>query len=170
MSKAPQLRDDPRATLFAHLDDVRAGMLDVERSGQHLQPMTHFADADTAVLWFLTGLGTDLVRAVGQGARAQFCVVGTNQDVYACMSGAIGQAENPEKLADIWSPLASAWFPEGVGDPNVSLLRLTLQEAAIWTVTDSALVFGFEVLRANLSENRPPDLGDHLVIRFDSAA
>ncbi|SPH23479.1 hypothetical protein DEA8626_02542 [Defluviimonas aquaemixtae] len=170
MGNRSELHENPRAKLFAHLGEVRAGMLGVEGSGQHMQPMTHFTDPDRAELWFLTGIETDLVRAVGQGARAHFCFVGKDQDFYACLSGLLEQVEDREKLTEIWSPLASAWFPKGIDDPEVCLLRMTLHEAALWTVTGSALVFGFNVLRANLSEDREPDLGDHVVIRFDVAA
>ena len=170
MTISSEIHENQRAKLFEHLDEVRAGMLGVEGSGQHMQPMTHFADPEEAVLWFLTGLDTDLVRSVGQGAQAHFCLVGKNQDFYACMSGPLEQVEDREKLTELWSPVASAWFPDGIDDPKVCLLRMTLQEAALWTATDSALVFGFEVLRANLSDDRQPDLGEHVVIRFDAAA
>lgn len=170
MSYLDQTRDDPRAALFAAMDDVHAGMLGVEGSGQHMAPMTHFHDPQTAEVWFITAADTDLVRAVGLGGRGRYCVVGKDQTFFACLTGALEQVEDKAKLHQLWSPVTSAWFKDGADDPRVVLLRLTLQDAAIWASTGNTLVFGFEIARANLSEDHTPDVGEHVVVRFDEAA
>ena len=147
MGMRDKVRDDPRSALFDVLEDrQRVGMLGVVNSDQHMQPMTHFVDRNRAVIWFITSEDTDLARAVGLGARAHHCVMTPEGDFYACLSGTLEQTD----------------------DPKVQLLRFSLQEAAIWAATDSAMVFGFEIARANLQRDHKPDVGDHVVIRLDS--
>lgn len=170
MSLRTELRKEPRQTLFDVLDEVRAGMLGVVGTDQHMQPMTHFPDADGAELWFVTSVNTDLVRAIGQGARAHYCVIGKDQDFHACLSGTIVQSQDRAKLESLWSPAVGAWFQGGIDDPAVCLLRMTLQDAALWASSDSIVAYGVEMLRANLSADHAPDLGDHVVVTFGAAA
>lgn len=167
MNTMEKLRADARGTLFEKLDEQRVGMLGVVDSDQHMQPMTHYADPHTAEIWFITSTDTDLVRAVGLGARSHYCVMTPDQEFYTCLSGTLEQSEDREKLDELWSSVASAWFDEGRQDPKVTLLRLAAQEAAIWASTDSVAAFGFEIVRANLEADHKPDVGEHLIIRLD---
>ena len=107
MDMLEKVRADARTALFDAMTEVRAGMLGVEGSGQHMQPMTHFLDEDTAELWFITASDTDLVRAVGQGARAHYCVISKDQTLHACLSGTIVQSQDTDKLDALWSPVAT---------------------------------------------------------------
>ncbi len=168
MSLRQNLRDDPKATLFAAMGNTRTGMLGVEGSGQHLQPMTHYPDAEKGEIWFLSSRQTDLVRAIGQGARAHFVFTNEDHDLHACMAGAIVQLYDDAKIDEIWSPVAAAWFPEGRQDPDLIALRLTLQEASVWASTESSVRFGIEILRSNLSEEHQPDVGDHIIVEFNT--
>ncbi len=169
MNTRISIDDDPKAALFAAMDEVRVGMLGVLASGRHMQPMTHFPEPRTGTVWFITSTETDLVRSVGVGARAHYCVTGRDHNFHACLAGTIEQSNDRAKLEELWSPVVGAWFEGGIEDPSVCLLRLMLQEAALWSSTDSALRFGLEVVRANLSPEHKPDLGEHAVIRFDAA-
>lgn len=169
MADTDRTETDARGQLFDQLDDVRAGMLGVEGSGQHMQPMTHYFDRDTGELWFITSTDTDLVRAVGQGSTAHFCVQSTSQDYYACLSGPIHQSQDEVKLDEIWTAVAAAFFEDGREDVKICLLHMPLREAAIWSSPGNPLMFGFEVLRANMGDGTA-DAGTHKVINFAAAA
>ena len=169
MADTDRTETDARGQLFDQLDDVRAGMLGVEGSGQHMQPMTHYFDRDTGELWFITSRDTDLVRGIGQGNTAHFCVQSTSQDFYACLSGPIRQSQDEAKLDEIWSAVAAAFFEGGREDRDVCLLHMPLREAAIWSSSGNPFAFGIEVLRANMTDGTAKT-GTHKVINFASAA
>ena len=67
MSDPIETPQDALETLWSQLEDNRVGLLWLPDSGQHPQPMTHFADRDAEALWFITSADTDLVAAVGHG-------------------------------------------------------------------------------------------------------
>jgi len=159
-----------RETLFDLLDELRAGMLGIAGSSQHMQPMTHHIDRNTAELWFITSKQTDLVRSVGVGNTAHFTVTGPDHRTWASLSGPITQSNDTAKLDEMWSTVAAAWFDEGRNDPDICLLHMPLHEAALWTSTGNPLVFGLEIARANLSQDHKPDVGEHVIIAFDRAA
>ncbi|MCV2869101.1 pyridoxamine 5'-phosphate oxidase family protein [Defluviimonas sp. WL0002] len=168
MTLREKVRDDPRATLFDVMEDQRTGMLGIVGSEHALQPMVHFADRDKAEVWFISSAQTDLVRDIGQGTRAHHCVVTPNGEFYACLTGTLEQSDDRKKLDELWSAPTAAWFKGGRDDPDVSLLRLALQEAAVWTATQNTFIFGLEVARANIDAEHTPDVGEHLVLRFDA--
>lgn len=169
MADVDRTNEDAKGQLFDQLDKVKAGMLGVEGSGQHLQPMTPYEDRDAGVIWFLTSRDTDLARAVGIGATGHFSFIGRNDDYYASMRGPLEQVEDEAKIDEIWNAVAAAWFPRGREDHEVTLLRFTLDDASVWSTSDNPITFGFEIARANMTEDRP-NLGAHRVIEWRGAA
>jgi general stress protein 26 len=161
---------DPTGQLFDQLEDVRAGMLGIQGSDQHMQPMSQFVDREAEMLRFITARDTDLVTAIGVGATAHFTITSTSQDFHACMSGPITQSQNREKLKELWGPMVGAWFEGGPEDPQVVLLEMPLQQAAIWASTNNSLRFGYEMIKASVSDEAKPDVGEHVIVDFRTAA
>ena len=159
-----------RDALFGVLGNERVGMLGLQDSADHMQPMTHYLDRENRCLWFISGKGTHLVGHLGAAPRkAHFTVTASDGKVYACMSGVIETVHDPEKLDELWSPMASMWFDGGKDDPDVALLKMPLDEAAVWLNEAGALRFGIEMIRGATSEH-DPDLGEHGVIDLRKAA
>lgn len=168
MANLDLAREAPEKMVFDTLEDTRAGMLWVPESGQHPQPMTHHLDRAAGELWFIAGRSSDLVGAVGEGADARFTLVNKPQDVHLSLAGPLVQVDNVERLRDLWSPVAAAFF-EGAApsDADAILLRLTIREAALWASPGNAVLFGINVLRANAGGS-PEDLGHHTVIQIEA--
>lgn len=171
MSLLSKAKTDPAETLFDLLGDVRFGMLGPSSETGHMQPMTHFADKAGSTLWFITSQKTDLARAVQADGerRLHHCVIGPDQNYFACLMGRAWRSRGQAKLDELWSPMVGAWFPGGRGDPDVMLIQMQLEEASIWTTTDSSLVFGFEIARSLLDKDHTPNVGEHEVLRFGAA-
>lgn len=163
---AEKLRD----ALFDALDDERAGMLGLSDTEDHMQPMTHFTDREAGCLWFITSRETDLARHLEAGAhKAHFTLTARNGKLYACMSGFLARVHDAQKLEDLWSPTASMWFDGGKDDPEVLLLQMRLDEAAVWMNEAGALRFGIEMVRGATSEH-DPNVGEHGVVDLRAAA
>ncbi|MDF0600332.1 pyridoxamine 5'-phosphate oxidase family protein [Psychromarinibacter sp. C21-152] len=170
MADTDRTRTDATGQLFDELERVHAGMLGVDGSGRHMQPMTHFLDRDARCLRFITASDTDLVAEIGLGAQAQFCVIGKDHDFYACLKGPVTVSEDREKLDELWSSVAEAWFEDGREDTKVTLLEMPVAEAAVWSSTGSTLTFAWEIAKANVADGKTPDVGEHKIIDFRTAA
>jgi general stress protein 26 len=178
MVDTQRTKEDAKGQLFAQLDKVKAGMLGVEGSGQHPQPMTAYPDPDAGIVWFITSRDTDLAKAAGHpvlsgGAVgdkiANFALIGKKDDYWANMRGPLDQIDDEAKIDELWSAQAAAWFEKGREDHEVTLLRLTLQEAEIWSSSRNPVVFAFEMAKAMGSQTRP-DLGEHVKITWPGTA
>lgn len=170
MADVDKTDENPRTQLFDRLDDARAGMLGVQRSSRHMQPMSHFVDRDNEALWFITARDTDLVGEIGQGAIAHFCLMDKHEDYHACMSGPISQSQDAGKLDELWNTFVAAWFEGGRDDSDVVLLKMPLTEAAIWSSTGNPLVLGMEMARAAVQSGHKPNVGTHIVVNFGRSA
>src|SRR5690606_24783495 len=115
MSDLDLARNDPEALLWRELDEVHAGMLGIEGSGQHLQPMAHRSDRERRRLWFFTKRDTDLVKALQPGTKAHFAIISRAQDFHACMSGTLREEMDREAMDRLWNAHVAAWFKGGEG-------------------------------------------------------
>jgi general stress protein 26 len=157
--------EEPEKQLWEQLDHVRAGMLGIEGSHAHMQPMAHLADKDgDAQLWFFASRSSDLYKQLGEGARAHFCTVGKGQDYHACLTGRLVENRERGRIEQYWSDGVAAWFDDQ-SDPDLALLEFDLLDAAIWASTRNPIKLAWELRRARDS-SREPDIGARAHLNF----
>ena len=166
MASFSEAREDPAHQLWTQIDDLHAGMLGIDGSGMHMQPMAPFADPTTNTIWFYTKDDTHVAQAVKPGTRAHFCVVGKHHDYHACLAGHIELRPDPTKIDDYWNSVVAAWYEGGKKDPHLTMLALHVDDAEIWVSTDSTLKFGWEIAKANLTGDKEPDVGLRRHLQF----
>lgn len=45
-----------------------------------------------------------------------------------------------EKAKELWKPLLKAWFPKGLEDPDLALLKVSVESAEYWDAPSSKMV------------------------------
>lgn len=159
MASLTEAREAPKRQLWDEIDNIHAGMLGIEGSHMHFQPMAPHVDRKTNTIWFFTKTDTDLVRAIRSGTRAHFCVVGKNHDYHACLAGTLEVRKDSDRINDYWSAVTAAWYENGKDDPLLTMLAFRVDDAEIWASTDSSLKFGWEIAKANLKDEKTPEVG-----------
>ena len=155
MADIKKAETDAKTQLFDEIDNIHAGMLGVDGSGLHMQPMAPQLDRDASTVWFFTKKSTELVKALDASGHAHFCVVGKDHDYHACVSGPLTERFDPSVRDRYWNAVVEAWFEGGKDDPDLTMLALTMRSAKIWASTDSSLKFGWEIAKANLTDSEP---------------
>ncbi|WP_377290818.1 pyridoxamine 5'-phosphate oxidase family protein [Rhizobium sp. SG2393] len=168
MSNMSKARENPRQQLFDQIHSVHAGMLGVEGSGLHMQPMAPFLDEQTATIWFYTKTSAEIVSAIGSGGHAHFCVIGNDHDYHACVAGRITVTKDAARIDQFWNSVVEAWFEGGKNDPELTMLALRMEDAEIWASTGSTLKFGWEIAKAKLTDSEP-DVGVKTHVVFNEA-
>lgn len=158
MADLKQVKTDPKKQLWDQIDDVRAVMLGIPSTGQHMQPMAPMAAREETRVWFYTKKDSDLVRAAGNG-KAHMCLVSDDQDYHACVSGSLVENKSPQHVERFWSPVVGAWF-DGKDDADLTMLEFIPDHAAVWASSDSSMRFGWEIAKANMTDAEP-DIGMH---------
>lgn len=165
MGETRKTQTEPEKQLWEQLEKVHAGMLGIEGSHSHMQPMGHMADKDGAArLWFFTSRSGDLFRELGAGAHAHFCVIGKDQTYHACLMGDLHESREPRRIDEYWNDMVAAWF-KGKNDPDIALLQFDLIDAAIWASTRNPVRFAWEMQTAKNSD-KEPDVGARAHVDF----
>lgn len=169
MANLDLARDDPATLLWTELEMARAGMLGLVGGDDHPQPMTHHAEHTTATLWFLTRRDSELFASLDGARDARFVIAAPGEDFYASLRGALSEARDEAVLDAMWNRVSASFYDEGRTDPQLVMLALRLEEAAIWASTGSALVFAWAVAKATLLDG-PPDIGVRNTVLFAAQA
>ena len=103
-------------------------------SQMHSRPMATQAVTDDGCLWFFTGIHstkTDEIRNLNQVNLAYSDPAGMR---FVSVSGTCELIRNREIAARLWKPEYSRWFPRGLDDPDLILLKVTINGVEYWDV------------------------------------
>lgn len=152
-------------TLWKLIKDIRFGMLTHRlASGMlHAHPLTTLnkqIDEKTELYFFIPQSGTLYERLLTDG---EVCVTYSdpNADSYVSLSGQARFVDDSALKESLWSPMAKAWFPGGVSDPDLALLVIRVRHAEYWDVDESKMVQLFKMAKAAIKGEQPRDLGEH---------
>ena len=123
---------------FCMLTTIDAGHM---RSRPMSTQQTEF-DGD---LWFFTDDNTHKIDEIAKDNRVCAAYAKPASDTYVSISGRAEVVRDPAKMEELWSPVLKAWFPDGLEDPHLCLLKVTAEQAEYWDSPSGKLVqlFGF---------------------------
>ena len=138
-----------------------------EHGGLHSRPMSNNRHIEfDGDLWFFTYGSSHKVDEVGRvpAVNASFADIASQQ--YVSLSGAAEVIRDKAKIEELWQPHLRAWFPDGVGTPDIALLKISVQRGEYWDGSQSflahALTFATSILsgkQAQFGDNEEIDLG-----------
>jgi general stress protein 26 len=122
------------AQLLEQVEKIRFAMLTTENEGGHLhsRPMTTLDASEDGSLWFFIGRSTHVSREMENHPRVNLSYVAADQDTYLSIAGEARLVEDPFKVKELWEPSMKPWFPGGIADPDLALLRVDVTEAEYW--------------------------------------
>lgn len=91
-------------------------------------------------LWFFTSDQTHKVDEIANDSRVNVAYSEPNNNRYVSIAGRASLSKDRAKIEELWNPLHKAWFPEGLDDPHLALLKVEVDEAEYWDSPSSKLV------------------------------
>lgn len=120
-----KLRDLIQNIETAMLTTVDGGVL----RSRPMQTMRTEYDGD---LWFFTSTETHKVAEIMKDNRVNVSYASTDNNTFVSISGTAEFSTDQDLIAELWNPLQKAWFPEGMEDPNLILLKVNVEQAEYW--------------------------------------
>lgn len=103
-----------------------------EDGSLHSRPMaTQYAKFDGA-LWFFTHAHADKAGDVTRNRQVNVSYVDPDKEQYVSVSGTAEIVRDRAKIKEIWNPIYKTWFPKGLTDPDLALLKINLEHAEYW--------------------------------------
>lgn len=97
------------------------------------------ADFD-GTLWFFAKASSEKMSEIRQNPQVNASYVSTEDHHYVSLTGHASVVQDREKMQELWSPVYRAWFPQGLDDPELALLRVDVEQAEYWDMLSSSMV------------------------------
>ena len=151
------------ASIADKIKDVKFGMLTTSDDTRTLasRPLTlQQVDADGRI-WFFVSDEAGYTRDLLNNPQVNVSFVDTGDSLYVSVCGHAELLKDRAKAEELWSPLVQAWFPGGLDDPKLSLIKVTIQSAEYWDSSASKMMQFYEMAKAAITGEPPKDLGEH---------
>ncbi len=92
-------------------------------------------------LYFFTKAGAPKVDEVERDRHVCVSYAAPEEQCYVSMSGTALLMRDRQKMEELWSPVLKAWFPGGLDDPELALLKISVAQAEYWEGPSSTVVY-----------------------------
>jgi general stress protein 26 len=117
--------------LIKDVDFAMLTTVDVDGSLRSRPMSTQEAEFD-GDLWFFTSTDTGKVDDIERENRVNVAYAKPDKHLYVSISGTAHLVKDWAKMEELWSPVYKAYFPKGLDDPALSLLKVEVEKAEYW--------------------------------------
>ncbi len=121
---------------------IRIAMLTTadEDGSLRSRPMaTQDTDFD-GTLWFFTADDSPKVDEVQKERHVNLSFGDGGKNRYVSVSGTATLVKDAAKMKELYSPFIKGWFPDGLEDPKLALLKVEVSQAEYWDAPNSTVV------------------------------
>jgi general stress protein 26 len=148
--------------LIDRIKDIKIAMLttaDID-GGLHSRPMYTQKPDEDGTLWFFTERDSAKIYEVRTDQHVNLGYSKPQDNLYVSISGSAAILRDQAKIKELWTEGLRAWFPNGPEDPNIALLKITIDRGEYWDQPSNVLVRAFGYVKAVATGERYQPTGD----------
>lgn len=127
--------------------DIEFAMLTTAEADGTLRsrPMATQQIKEDGDIYFFTHATSPKVDEVQRDQHVNVSYANPEDHRYVSVSGMARLVRDRKKIEELWNPVLKAWFPDGLEDPDLALLKITVTQAEYWDSPSSTVahVLGF---------------------------
>jgi len=152
------------------IKDINIAMLTTSRPDGtlHSRPMATQQTNFNGELWFFTAEDSLKVDETQERPAVNVSYADAGHNRYVSVSGRGTLVHDRKMVEELWNPMYKAWFPKGLDDPQLALLRVDVEEAEYWDAPSSTMVHVVGFVKALLTGKQYAP-GEHATISMGSA-
>ena len=97
---------------------------------------------------FFTSADSPKIDELAADSRVNLSYAAKKDARYVSVSGTAEVFRDAAKMKELWNPVLKAWFPEGLDDPSLVLLKVTVDQAEYWDDSSSSMVRFVKLVQA----------------------
>lgn len=132
VSKVKQLVDKAGTCFFC--TSIKTGQSFATR------PMAVQKTDDEGKLYFLSASDSNHNYEIENDPMVQLLFQGSSYDSFLNLYGEASISVNKELIKDLWNPMLKTWFTEGIDDPRITVITVTVTEGYYWDTKHGKLV------------------------------
>jgi general stress protein 26 len=111
--------------------------------------------ADDGILWFFTSASSPKVsEAQANGWQVNLSYANPNKQDYVSVSGRATVSRDRKMMETLWNKWVEVFFPKGLDDPDLALLRVDIEKAEYWDAPGTSVGRLFAVAKALTTGNK----------------
>ena len=131
----------------------------------HARPMAVLDVDFDGDLWFFTQKNTSKVEQIQHEARVNVAYSDPSNQDYVSLAGDARLVVDKALNEKYWQPQFEAWFPDGLDDPELALLRIEVQGAEYWDAPSSTIAHIKGFIQTKISGEQQ-HVGDHAKVEI----
>lgn len=139
------------AKIVALIKDIEFGMLTTtDAEGRlHSRPMSTNKQVEfDGDVWFFTYASTPKVYEIENKPYVNVAFSNPRSQTYVSLSGRAELVRDRAKLEELWKPELKAWFPRGLDEPDIALLKINTDQGEYWDAPSSIVAHAISLVKA----------------------
>jgi len=151
------------------INDVRICMFTTLDLEGHLssRPMATAHIEDDGSIWFFSNEYSLKSKEISKDNEVLLSYGNPSSNTYIYVNGRAELVDDDARKREYFMAPVKVWFPKGVDDPALTLIKVTPKSAEYWDSSSSKMVVAFQMVKAMVTGDKT-DVGEHDKINFDS--
>jgi general stress protein 26 len=156
-------RDESIQKLWSMMKDIKVAMLTTAMTDGTLRsrPMMSQNAQFDGDLWFFTGKSTPKVNEIEKRTQVNVSYANPDDNVFVSLSGTAEFVDDKGIKESFWNPAYQAWFPKGLEDPDLTLLKIHIEQAEYWDAPQGKMVGLFGFFKALATGEMASEMGEN---------
>lgn len=153
--------------LKSKIEDVRICLFTTvsDKDEFSSRPMATAKVEEDGSIWFFTNEYSLKSKEISKENQVTLGYSDPSSNTYVAVNGVAELVDDRVRKEAYFSAPVKAWFPDGIDDPRLILIKVTPETAEYWDGTSSKIVLAFSLLKAIVTGDQP-DAGTHDKINF----
>jgi len=116
------------------------------KDSESTRPMYTVEVEDNGTLWFFTDIRSIKVEEVSTDHTVHLVYAHPGKESFLDVWGNASVVTDKQTIKDKWTAFVKAWFPGGIDDPNISLLKVNPQHVYYWDAEAGRMVSFIKII------------------------
>jgi general stress protein 26 len=120
--------------LHDKIKNIKIAMMTVidEKGTMRSVPMTTMQTECEGNVWFFTSSDSEKVDEIRKNPHVNLSYANHDKEIYVSVSGIAEVVRDKQKMETLWKPVLEEWFPGGLENNELTLLKVEMQQAEYW--------------------------------------
>jgi general stress protein 26 len=125
---------NPMNKLNQLIAGIKVAMITSRGDGDHLvsRPLATQDQESDGDLWFFISRNSPLAGGIAEHHGVNVAYADHATPRYVSISGSATLVDNRARCRELWQPHYKTWFPRGVEDADLALLKVRIEHADYW--------------------------------------
>lgn len=131
VKKLKELAEKARTCMFVTLTETRP---------LPARPMALQGIDDNGILYFFSTATSNKNYEIQNDPHVQLFFENNGHSEYLSVYGKAVISRDRDKIGQLWTPMAKAWFHDGPDDPDLTLISVTPEDCSYWDTKHNRMV------------------------------